>query len=86
MAEEIMEAVQIIRVAYEGIEIAMKIGSGGLSAAQRTVETLIGLFEYEKTAHEGRRFAGISVPDGGHEEGGEVTEKVWHSLFSSSGY
>ena len=49
MAEEIMEAVQIIRVAYEGIEIAMKIGSGGLSAAQRTVETLIGLFEYEKT-------------------------------------
>lgn len=49
MAEEIMEAVQIIRVAYEGIEIALKIGSGGLSAAQRTVETLIGLFEYEKT-------------------------------------
>lgn len=49
MAEEIMEAVQIIRVAYEGIEIAMKIGSGGLNAAQRAVETLIGLFEYEKT-------------------------------------
>ena len=49
MAEEIMEAVQIIRVAYEGIEIAMKIGSGGLSAAQKAVDTLIGLFEYEKT-------------------------------------
>lgn len=49
MAEEIMEAVQIIRVAYEGIEIAMRIGSGGLNAAQRAVETLIGLFEYEKT-------------------------------------
>ena len=49
MAEEIMEAVQIIRVAYEGIEIAIRIGSGGLNAAQRVVETLIGLFEYEKT-------------------------------------
>ena len=42
MAEEIMEAVQIIRVAYEGIEIAIRIGSGGLNAAQRVVETLIG--------------------------------------------
>ena len=49
MAEEIMEVVQIIRVAYEGIEIAIRIGSGGLNAAQRVVETLIGLFEYEKT-------------------------------------
>lgn len=49
MAEEIMEAVQIIRVAYEGIEIAIRIGSGGLNAAQRVVEALIGLFEYEKT-------------------------------------
>ena len=29
MAEEIQEAVQIIRVAYDGIEIAMKVGSGG---------------------------------------------------------
>ena len=28
MAEEIQEAVQIIRVAYDGIEIAMKVGSG----------------------------------------------------------
>ena len=49
MAEEIMEAVQIIRVAYEGIEIAIRIGSGGLNAAQRVVEALFGLFEYEKT-------------------------------------
>lgn len=49
MAEEIQEAVQIIRVAYEGIEIAMKIGSGGLEAAQKAIETLIGMLEYEKT-------------------------------------
>jgi len=27
MAEEIQEAVQIIRVAYDGIEIAMKVGT-----------------------------------------------------------
>lgn len=31
MAEEIQEAVQIIRVAYDGIEIAMKVGSGGIA-------------------------------------------------------
>ena len=49
MAEEIQEAVQIIRVAYEGIEIALRIGSGGLRAAQRVVEALIGLLEYEQT-------------------------------------
>ena len=49
MAEEIMEAVQIIRVAYEGIEIAIRIGSGGLKAAQNVVEALIGMLEYEKT-------------------------------------
>lgn len=49
MAEEIMEAVQIIRVAYEGVEIAIRIGSGGLAAAQRVVETLCGMLSYEKT-------------------------------------
>ena len=35
MAEEIQEAVQIIRVAYDGIEIAMKVGSGGIAAMQK---------------------------------------------------
>ena len=49
MAEEIQEAVQIIRVAYEGIEIAIKIGSGGFSVAKKALETLIGLLEHEKT-------------------------------------
>ena len=34
MAEEIQEAVQIIRVAYDGVEIAMKVVSGGFSAMQ----------------------------------------------------
>ena len=49
MAEEIGEAVQIIRVAYDGLEIAMKIGSGGLNAAKKVIEALIGLLDYEKT-------------------------------------
>ena len=43
MAEEIQEAVQIIRVAYEGIEIAMKIGSGGFSVAKKALETPISI-------------------------------------------
>ncbi len=49
MAEEIMEAVQIIRVAYEGIEIAIRIGSGGLASAQKAIDALVGLLEHEKT-------------------------------------
>lgn len=48
MAEEIQEAVQIIRVAYDGIEIAMKIGSGGLNAVKEVAEVFKGLLEYEK--------------------------------------
>lgn len=40
MAEEIQEAVQIIRVAYDGIEIAMKVGSGGIAAMQKLWQVL----------------------------------------------
>lgn len=49
MAEEIQEAVQIIRVAYDGVEIAMKVGSGGIGAMQKAIEVLKGLLDYEKT-------------------------------------
>ena len=49
MAEEIQEAVQIIRVAYDGIEIAMKVGSGGLAAMQKMLSVLKGMLDYEKT-------------------------------------
>ena len=49
MAEEIQEAVQIIRVAYDGIEIAMKVGSGGISAMQKALEFFKGMLDYEKT-------------------------------------
>lgn len=49
MSEEIQEAVQIIRVAYDGLEIAMKVGSGGLAAMQKAVEFLSGMLEYEKS-------------------------------------
>lgn len=49
MAEEIQEAVQIIRVAYDGIEIVLKVGSGGLSAVQKVAQVLKGLLDYEKS-------------------------------------
>ena len=49
MAEEIAEAIQIIRVAYDGIEIAMKVGSGGINIIKKTIEILIGLLDYEKS-------------------------------------
>lgn len=49
MAEEIQEAVQIIRVAYDGIEIAMKVGSGGIGMMQKAIDFLKGMLDYEKT-------------------------------------
>ena len=48
-AEEIQEAVQIIRVAYDGIEIAMKVGSGGIAAMQKAIDFLKGMLDYEKS-------------------------------------
>ena len=49
MAEEIQEAVQIIRVMYDGIEIAMKVGSGGLHLLKKIVELLKNMMDYEKS-------------------------------------
>lgn len=46
---EISDAVQIIRVGYDTIEIAMKVGSGSIEMMQKAVNLLIGLLEYEKT-------------------------------------
>lgn len=48
MAEEIQEAVQIIRVAYDGIDIAMKVGSDGISAMQKMLVFLKEILDYEK--------------------------------------
>lgn len=49
MADEIQEAVQIIRVAYDGIDIAMKIGSGGIDTVKKAIGFLIGMLDYEKS-------------------------------------
>lgn len=49
MADEIQEAVQIIRVAYDGIDIAMKIGSGGIDTMKKAIGFLIGMLDYEKS-------------------------------------
>lgn len=40
---------QIIRVAYDGIEIAMKVGSGGIAAMQKAIDFLKGMLDYEKS-------------------------------------
>lgn len=46
---EINDAVQIIRVGYEGVDIAIKLGAGGIEFLQKTVDLLVGLLKYEKT-------------------------------------
>lgn len=48
MAEEIQEAVQILRVAFEGIELSMKVGSGGLGAAKTMASFFAGMIHHEK--------------------------------------
>ncbi len=48
MAEEIQEAVQIIRVGYDGIEIAMKICGGTLEEMKKALDFLIAVMDHEK--------------------------------------
>ena len=49
MAEEIQEAVQIIRVGYDGIEIAMKVCGGTLEEMKKAVDFLIAVMDHERT-------------------------------------
>ena len=34
---------------YDGIEIAMKVGSGGIAAMQKAIDFLKGMLDYEKS-------------------------------------
>ena len=45
---EIADAVQIIRVTFEGVEIALRVGSGSISLMQKAVKFLYGMLSYEK--------------------------------------
>ena len=49
MAEEIQEAVQIIRVGYDGIEIAMKVCGGTIAGMKKALDFLIAVMDHEKT-------------------------------------
>lgn len=49
MAEEIQEAIQIVRVGYDGIEIAMKICGGTLEQIKKAVDFMIAVMDHEKT-------------------------------------
>ena len=52
MSGELGEVAQIIRVEYEGIELLLRIGSGGLKAAIKTAAFLFGMVDFEK--HSGK--------------------------------
>ena len=49
MAEEIQEAVQIIRVTYDGVDIAMKVCGGTIEGIRKAIEFLIAVMDHEKT-------------------------------------
>lgn len=49
MSEEIQQAVQIIRVAYDGIDIVMKLGSGSIEQMKKAIDFLIALMDHEKS-------------------------------------
>ena len=46
MADEISEAVQIIRVTFDGVEVAMKVGSGGLKVIKDLCTFIKGMLDY----------------------------------------
>ena len=46
---EISDAVQIIRVGFEGMEIAMKVGSASIGAMQKTMKFIYGMLNFEKS-------------------------------------
>jgi hypothetical protein len=46
---EISDAVQIIRVSFEGVEVAMKVGSASISTMQKTMKFLYGMLNFEKS-------------------------------------
>ena len=41
---EIQEAVQIIRVGYDGVEIALKVGSAGLKGMENVIGFKVALY------------------------------------------
>ena len=45
---EIADAVQIIRVTFEGVEIALRVGSGSVKLMQNAVKFLYGMLNFEK--------------------------------------
>lgn len=49
MADEISEAVQIIRVTFDGMEVAFKVGSGGLKMIKDVCTFIKGMLDYEKS-------------------------------------
>lgn len=48
MSGELGEVAQIIRVEYEGVELLLRIGSGGLKACIKTAAFLFGMLDLEK--------------------------------------
>ena len=46
---EIADVVQIIRVEYEGLELAMKVGSASIQTMQKAAKLLLGLLSLEKS-------------------------------------
>ena len=45
---EISDAVQIIRVAFDGVEVAMKVGSASIETMQKMLTFIYGMLNYEK--------------------------------------
>ncbi len=49
MADEITQAIQIIRLAIDGVNIALKVGKGGLDVLKKTTQVIAKLVAYEKS-------------------------------------
>lgn len=69
---DMSDMTQIVRVMYEGIEIVLRIGVGGLKAAKKMVEFLIGMIDFEK--HQGKTSMKKMLQKGGALEVFRFTE------------
>ena len=48
MSDELAEVAQILRVEYEGMELMMRVGAGGIKACVRIAEFIYGMLDFEK--------------------------------------
>lgn len=75
---EIGDVAQIIKVGYEGVEIAFRIGAGGLSLIKKMLDFFIGMINFEKKS--GKTNMKQLLEKGGPMEVFQFREEDWKQV------